>query len=307
MRYLLVCGVALYAGSLAQSQCVRERAPLFPRLQARLRPQPCVPWCPTVSSRVEPKPEPPKQVDAPPEKFEYVTIRGRVYWPESRAIPPLKIVNNGPAPMPGFGPVLINDLSIEPTNRGVKNVIVWLRPDDTDRTHTFPLDKVKPELRLRGPNPPMHTIAVKDGNFEPRILAARAGDQLRFSNTAPVGINVNYSSDAEAFNVLLQRGAEKKLAKPLEAQRSTIGFACNVHPWLMGRIRVFDHPYFAVTDQDGRFEIRGVPAGRWRIVYQHELGYHTGKNGVPGFAIDVPDDKPARELLPQEYLSPLAE
>lgn len=285
MRCAFSLGIALLAGSRAQAQC--DRGPLFPRLHARLHPQPCIPLipcCPPAIMAPVAKAEPAKTYD-------YVTLVGAVRWPGDRPEPTAKFANNGVRPMPGFGFIIINDLMIEPTTRGVKNVMVWLRPNVDDRAQSFPFNKIKPELRDAGPLSTLHTIALKDGNFEPRVLAARAGDQLRFFNNSPARINVNYSSDIESFNILLPSAGEKKLSKSLEYQRPPIAFACNVHPWLQGRVRVFDHPYFAVTDEFGHFKIRGVPAGRWRIVYAHEHGYHRGKAGVPGFPIEVKNDK----------------
>ena len=300
MRYVLSFGIALLAASWAQAQC--ERGPLFPRLHARLHPQPCIPTIPCCPAAVIAP-----VVEAEPAKtYDYVTLVGAVRWPVDRPEPPANIVNNVARPMPGFGVVLVNDLMIEPTTRGVKNVMVWLRPDVDDRAKSFPLDKVKPELRDAGALPTQHTIGLKDGNFEPRVLAARAGDRLRFFNNSPAVLNVNYSSDIESFNILLPIAGETKLSKALEAQRPPITYTCSVHPWVRGRIRVFDHPYFAVTDEFGHFEIPGVPAGKWRIVYQHESGYHRGKAGALGFPIEVKNDKATSVLgdMPLELPTP---
>jgi hypothetical protein len=47
-------------------------------------------------------------------------------------------------------------------------------------------------------------------------------------------------------------------------------------------IRVFDHPYFAVPDNDGRFTIPGVPAGKYDVVAWHErAGEVTESAAVP--------------------------
>ena len=52
---------------------------------------------------------------------------------------------------------------------------------------------------------------------------------------------------------------------------------------MSGYIRVFKHPYFAVTDEDGRFDIKGAPAGKWNlVVWQENTGWvKGGKNGTP--------------------------
>jgi hypothetical protein len=53
---------------------------------------------------------------------------------------------------------------------------------------------------------------------------------------------------------------------------------------------VFDHPYFAVTDENGEFEIKRVPKGKWRIVHLHDLGFHWGYDGRLGFPVEIKDE-----------------
>ena len=50
---------------------------------------------------------------------------------------------------------------------------------------------------------------------------------------------------------------------------------------------IFEHPYFALTDADGNFEIANAPVGKFRIMYRHERGYHKGKDGAKGFPIQI--------------------
>ena len=45
---------------------------------------------------------------------------------------------------------------------------------------------------------------------------------------------------------------------------------CNVHPWMGGNISVFDHPYFSMSDGQGRFEIAGLPPGQYTLETWHE-------------------------------------
>ena len=75
------------------------------------------------------------------------------------------------------------------------------------------------------------------------------------------------------------------MTEPLKAETPPIPFKCDIHPWMKGYVRVFDHPYFAVTDEDGKFEIKNAPAGKWRIVYWHENGFHKGREGAVGFPV----------------------
>jgi hypothetical protein len=52
-------------------------------------------------------------------------------------------------------------------------------------------------------------------------------------------------------------------------------------------VRVFDHPYFAVTDADGKFEIKDAPAGKYNVVmWQEGVGWVNG--GKAGKTIEIP-------------------
>jgi plastocyanin len=193
------------------------------------------------------------------------------------------------------GPVVSEEIIVGKTG-GVKNVVVYLRPDTTDRKDTFPKGKIHPDLV--NVKPKEQIIDQPCCQFIPRVLAARTGDTLEIKNSAKVNHNINYNSDIEQFNVNIPPGKSHKAAQPLAAQGSPIPFKCDVHPWMQGRLFVFDHPYFAVTDANGGFEIKNVPAGTWRIVYQHEKGFHKGKDGRLGFPITVKG--PTLELEPLE-------
>ena len=58
---------------------------------------------------------------------------------------------------------------------------------------------------------------------------------------------------------------------------------CNIHPWMRAYIAVFKHPYFAVTDRDGKFEIKNLPPGTYTIkAWQEKLGTQTQKITVAG-------------------------
>jgi hypothetical protein len=69
----------------------------------------------------------------------------------------------------------------------------------------------------------------------------------------------------------------------LKASRQIGLVSSTIYPWMKGFFRIFDHPYFAVTDEQGRFEIRQAPAGKDRLVVWHpEVGYvQGGKTGIP--------------------------
>ena len=46
---------------------------------------------------------------------------------------------------------------------------------------------------------------------------------------------------------------------------------CNIHPWMKAYILSLDHPYMAVTGEDGTFEIKNMPAGQHEFQFWHEI------------------------------------
>ena len=97
------------------------------------------------------------------------------------------------------------------------------------------------------------------------------------------------SSDATLHTVHMEGAATFNLPFPFEHQvtsrvMSTPGLVhivCNGgHVWMSAEMMVAPHPYYAVTDESGRFELTDVPAGTYQIVAWHEGWNLTGKQQV---------------------------
>jgi plastocyanin len=182
------------------------------------------------------------------------------------------------------------------------NVIIYLRPDNNVRDAKLNPADIHPDLA--NPKSKEQVIDQPCCQFEPRIMVAREGDTLVVKNSAPVNHNFKYDSSANGdANPNIPAGADYKFKAPLKAENSVIKFSCSVHPWMGGAMMVFDHPYFAVTAKDGNFEIKNAPAGKYRIVYRHEEGFHKGKDGRFGFPIEIKAgaDGKTMEMKPLEY------
>src|SRR5437867_2347257 len=76
--------------------------------------------------------------------------------------------------------------------------------------------------------------------------------------------------------------------KDLKAQKLPLPLECNIHGWMRGRLLVVNHPYFAITDEDGNFEIKDAPVGKYKIMIYHEtIGYRLGAKGKNGEEYDL--------------------
>jgi len=239
-------------------------------------------------------------IAAPAPKPAWVYVTGQVVFPDKREIPTPKKVKFGVKDADFFGEPDVGDVLIDAKTRGLANAVVWLRPDSDDKTATFPVEKIYPTLKA---TPVDHTVTCGRDGFTPRVLAARAGDCVEFVNPTPIGFNVRYQTDlAHGFNILLPADQLYK-SKPLGAGRFCDLVMDGIHPWIRGYVWVFDHPYFAVTDAQGNFEINLAPPGNWRLVVWHEkVGYRNGEKGRLGETITL-ERRDKVELPPFEHLS----
>ena len=76
-------------------------------------------------------------------------------------------------------------------------------------------------------------------------------------------------------------GLGKRLAPDLsltfDKPEAFLKFKCDVHPWMFAYCTVVDHPYFAVTDKDGKFTIKNVPAGKYAVEVAHRKAGTTSQ------------------------------
>jgi len=113
-------------------------------------------------------------------------------------------------------------------------------------------------------------VDQQDYAFVPRVLAVREGEPVIFTNSDPANHNVRTASSqpTNEFNVFTGTGGKYEHRFVTDSQRRAIRLGCDIHPWMQAWIYVFDHPLFAVTDEQGRFHIGSVPPGEYKLVLQ---------------------------------------
>jgi hypothetical protein len=111
--------------------------------------------------------------------------------------------------------------------------------------------------------------------YQPYVIGLMIGQTLDIKNSDGFMHNVNYSASTTGpagntpFNIAQPKQGQvdkKTFAKPEIFAK----FACNVHPWMFGYLGIVDHPFFAVTDKDGKFSLPStLPAGKYTLVAKH--------------------------------------
>ncbi|HWC58666.1 MAG TPA: hypothetical protein VHC44_03160, partial [Verrucomicrobiae bacterium] len=122
--------------------------------------------------------------------------------------------------------------------------------------------------------------------YEPQIVAVQTGQKLIVKNSDPSSVpmhNVHINPTAPAnlaeYSTKIsqpQMSGGADLVYNFSAPENFMKFQCDVHPWMFAWVTVVDNPYFAVTGKDGKFTIKNVPPGKYKIVALHRKASPSG-------------------------------
>ncbi len=106
--------------------------------------------------------------------------------------------------------------------------------------------------------------------FSPHVQAASVGQFVLLKNSDPIlhTAHAFFAGDQPQFNVGLYPGRTSR--KPLVAA-GLVKIRCELHPWMSAYIAVSEHPYYAVSDIYGEYEITDVPPGVYQLKVWHEI------------------------------------
>jgi plastocyanin len=124
--------------------------------------------------------------------------------------------------------------------------------------------------------------------FVPHVIGFMKGQTIDIISSDPVGHNVNAKMRANgASNNLLGPG-QKTTFTPKAAEGRPSEVTCDIHPWMKAYWLILDNPYFAVTDENGNFEIKNAPAGTQKVVvWQEAVQFVTPPSGSD---VTIPKD-----------------
>jgi plastocyanin len=186
-------------------------------------------------------------------------LRGRITISESPE-PPVTLEITRDEEVCGNLGLTDESLMVNADNRGVRHVAIWL-----DSRTPVP---IHPELTGKTGKPVI--VDNKGCRFEPRMSAVQVGQPVHFSNSDSIAHNVAvFARRNQPFSEIVPASQPLEKTFP-KSELLPIRIDCSIHAWMKSWLIITEHPYVAITDENGQFEIRNIPAGEWKFRFWHE-------------------------------------
>ena len=154
-------------------------------------------------------------------------------------------------------------------NGALKNVFVYVKEGLEGKTFPPPASAM--------------TIDQKGCMYSPHVFGIQVGQTLEIVNSDSTLHNIHSLAEKnKQFNLGMPIQG-MKLTKKFEAPEVMVKMKCDVHPWMSAYIGVLPHSFYAVTDDQGNFQIKDLPDGEYTFEAWHEkYGTQTQKITVSG-------------------------
>jgi hypothetical protein len=173
------------------------------------------------------------------------------------------------------------------TDNGVANVFIYLRK--------------APEGYEAPPVPSEPVVQDQKGcRFIPHAMTMRCNQKILVKSDDGVVHNTRTSPVSNtginpAIGANDRKGFEFTYTKP---ERVPVAVECNFHTWMKAWHLPLDHPFMAVTDEEGKFEIKGLPAGNYKFYVWHEIPGYLNNNNL---AVEIKADQVTEEKEKLSY------
>jgi hypothetical protein len=146
------------------------------------------------------------------------------------------------------------------------NVVVSVKKEDS------------PDLTGDVPKEPA-LIDQSGCQYKPHVIAMMGGQDFVVKNSDPFLHNIHTLSEKNpSFNKAQpSKNDGEKMDNPPKVPEY-FHVKCDVHPWMSAYVAVFDHPFFGVSDTDGKWTIKNLPDGDYTLTaWQEKLGTQEKK------------------------------
>jgi hypothetical protein len=221
------------------------------------------------------KTEPPKAAQSVPAPVYFkvdpdtaATVTGQILFKGKRPAPKVIDMSEEPACVEAHHGKAYDESLVVNKKGDLANAFIYIKSGLEGKTFEVPANPV--------------TIDQSGCWFRPRVLGIQTGQVLKVVNSDPVTHNIHPMAQVNREWNHSQGAGDPPLARKFTKPEIMIRVKCNIHSWMHAFIGVLDHPYFAVSKDDGTFEITNLPPGTYTIaVWTETLGTQERQLTVP--------------------------
>ena len=141
-------------------------------------------------------------------------------------------------------------------NGGLDNVFVYVKDGLGNYYFDVPTEPVK--------------LDQQGCRYVPHVFGARVGQPIEITNSDDTLHNVHALANVNREFNFGQHIRGMKNTEVFTAREVMVPFKCDVHGWMTSFGGILDHPFFAVTSDGGKFELKNLPAGTYTVEAWHE-------------------------------------
>jgi plastocyanin len=106
--------------------------------------------------------------------------------------------------------------------------------------------------------------------YKPHVVGIQARQNLKVVTSDDTTHNIHPMPKVNREWNVSQPPKADPIMQTFSRPEESIPVKCNQHPWMKAWIHVINHPYFAVTGEDGTYEIKDLPPGTYELEAVHE-------------------------------------
>jgi plastocyanin len=112
-------------------------------------------------------------------------------------------------------------------------------------------------------------VDQRDMIFLPRVVAIQHGQKIRFENNDLCNHSVMAASTVPANQFNIVASPNQPYEHVFVPQKHPVQVGCALHPWMRAWVYVVPHPWFSVSDAQGKFRIERIPSGKYSVWIRH--------------------------------------
>jgi plastocyanin len=196
------------------------------------------------------------------------SVTGTIHYKGPRPAPKLIDMSEEPACVEAHKGKAYDESLVVSKSGALANAFIYVKTGLEGKTFAIPSTPV--------------TIDQSGCWFRPRVMGIQTGQTLQVINSDPVTHNIHPMAEINREWNHSQGAGDAPIARKFIKPEIMIRVKCNIHSWMHAFIGVLTHPYFAVSKDDGSFEIKNLPPGTYTIaVWQEKLGTQEQQITVP--------------------------